>query len=97
MKQNDKKLAAPGPGIAQETDAQKPFVKRNFLYMGISLALIVAGFLLMTGSSNNDPAHFNEDIYSVRRIVIGPGLAFLGFVAMAVAIILSPAAKKKGK
>ena len=81
-------------GLVAETPDRKPFVKKNFLYMGISLLLIVVGFLLMTGSANIDPAHFNEDIYSFRRIVLGPGLAFLGFVAMAFAIIYTPKIKK---
>jgi hypothetical protein len=71
-------------------DAEKPFVKRNFIYMAISLLLIVVGFLLMTGSSNNNPAEFNTDIFSARRIIIGPGMAFIGFVAMAFAILYTP-------
>lgn len=76
-----------------ETEAQKPFVKLNFIFMGISLLLIIVGFLLMTGSANNDPAHFNYDIFSTRRIVVGPALAFIGFVAMAFSIVYSPKVK----
>lgn len=71
-------------------DASKPFVKKNFLFMGISLLMIVAGFLLMTGSANGEGAGFNPDIFSTRRIVIGPAIAFLGFVAMAFAILYTP-------
>lgn len=81
-------------GLHKETDSQRPFVRKNFLYMGISLLMIVAGFLLMLGSANGDTTGFNEDIFSTRRIVIGPGLAFLGFVAMAFAIIYSPRKSK---
>lgn len=77
-----------------ESEATKPFVKMNFIFMGISLLLIIVGFLLMTGSSNNDPAHFNYDIFSTRRIVVGPALAFIGFVAMAFAIVYSPRRKR---
>lgn len=77
-------------GIAEETQAQKPFVKHNFIFMGISLAMIIAGFALMLGSANGDVPGFNEDIFSFRRIVLGPGIAFLGFVAMAFAIIYTP-------
>lgn len=78
-----------------ETPSQKPFVKLNFIFMGISLLLIVVGFLLMTGSSNSDPAHFNYDIFSTRRIVIGPAMAFIGFVSMAFAIVYSPRRSRK--
>lgn len=73
-----------------ESDTQKPFVKKNFLFMGISLAMIIIGFLLMTGSANGESAEFNADIFSTRRIVIGPAIAFLGFVAMAFAILYTP-------
>lgn len=71
-------------------DLQKPFVKRNFIYMAISLAMIVIGFVLMTGSANGDVPGFNEDIFSTRRIIIGPAIALLGFVAMAFAILYTP-------
>ena len=77
-----------------ESEATKPFVKKNFIYMGISLIIIIVGFLLMTGSANTDPNHFNSDIFSTRRIVVGPALAFIGFVAMAFAIVYSPRQKE---
>ena len=77
-------------GQDKELERQKPFVKRNFIFMAISLIMIVLGFALMAGSANGDVPGFNEDIFSVRRIVIGPGIAFLGFVAMAFAIIHTP-------
>lgn len=76
-----------------ESAEHKPFVMQNFVFMGISLLLIVVGFLLMTGSSNNSPTQFNYDIFSTRRIVIGPAIAFIGFVAMAFSIVYSPESK----
>lgn len=78
-------------------ELQKPFVKKNFLFMAISLAMIVGGFLLMTGSANGDVPGFNQDIFSTRRIIIGPGIAFLGFVAMAFAILYTPGGDKAEK
>ena len=77
-----------------ESESMKPFVKKNFLFMGISLLLIIVGFLLMTGSANNDPTQFNPDIFSARRIVVGPTMAFIGFVAMAFSIVYSPKQKE---
>lgn len=64
-----------------------PLGKLNFLLMLISGIMIVGGLLLICGSSNNDPAVFNTDIFSSRRLIVGPTIAFLGFVAMAFAII----------
>ena len=62
--------------------------------MGVSAVLIVLGFLLMAGGGSDDPEVFSEDIFSTTRIVIGPLLAFLGFVGIAVGIIVKPKAKK---
>lgn len=69
--------------------AEFPLSAINFKMMIVSAILIVAGFLLMLGGSSTEE-QYNPDIFSVRRIVIGPTLAFLGFVAVAVSIIYSP-------
>jgi hypothetical protein len=72
--------------------ASLPLGRLNF--MGVAAVLIVAGFLLMLGSSST-PQEFNPDIFSTRRIVVGPAIAFIGFVAMALAIIIKPTCKNK--
>lgn len=72
--------------ILRESDSQKPLVRANFIGMAIAGLCIVAGFLLMLGGSTTE-TEFNPDIFSTRRIVVGPALAFIGFVAMGVAII----------
>lgn len=81
---------------SQETQTRQnmPLEKANFIAMAVSGALIVIGFLLMLGSSNTG-AEFNADIFSTRRIVVGPFIAFIGFVAMAIAIIIDPKHLKK--
>lgn len=58
------------------------------------VALIIIGFLLMTGGSSTAEGGFNPDIFSTRRIVIGPTIAFLGFLLMAFAIVWTPRKKK---
>ncbi len=64
-----------------------PLEKKNFIAMAIAGAMIVVGFLLMLGGSSTTD-EFNPDIFSTRRIVVGPCIAFLGYVAMAAAIII---------
>lgn len=66
-----------------------PLVKINFILMACSAALIVIGFLLMLGGSSST-SEFNSDIFSSRRIIIGPSIAFIGFVAMGISIIYKP-------
>ncbi len=80
--------------IERESASQFPLGKRNFIFMGVSALLIVLGFLLMLGGSSTE-AQFNPDIFSTRRIVVGPTIAFLGFIAMGVAIVLRPRVKKE--
>lgn len=78
--------------LPTENPADFPLGKTNFILMAIAGAAIVIGFLLMLGPSTTE-AGFEPDIFSTRRIVIGPGLAFLGFVFMAFAIIFRPRTK----
>lgn len=75
--------------IERESASQFPLGKRNFILMGASALMIVLGFLLMLGGSSTE-AQFNPDIFSTRRIVVGPTIAFLGFIALGISIILRP-------
>ncbi len=71
---------------AAENAATFPLSPLNMWMMVGSVVLIVLGFLLMLGPGTTQEA-FNPDIFSTRRIVIGPLISFIGFVAMAFAII----------
>lgn len=62
-----------------------PLAPANFIRMAIAGVLIVVGFLLMVGGANEGDV-FNQDIFSTRRIIVGPTIAFVGFVYMAFAI-----------
>lgn len=63
-----------------------PLAKINFILMAIAGVMIIVGFLLMLGSSST-PEEFNPDIFSTRRIIVGPTIAFLGFLFMGFGII----------
>lgn len=64
----------------------KPLKRVNFIIMIVAAVMIVGGFALMSGAPSTE-TEFNPDIFSTRRIVVGPLIAFLGFVAMGVGII----------
>lgn len=68
--------------------SQQPFSGINILLMVICCILILIGFLLMLGGSSSVEGGFNPDIFSTRRIVVGPLIAFLGFFFMAFAILV---------
>ncbi len=73
-------------GLEVEKYSDFPLVKINFIMMAVSAIVTVAGFLLMLGSGSGADS-FNPDIFSTRRIVVGPTMAFIGFVMMGVAIM----------
>ncbi|HNW72590.1 MAG: DUF3098 domain-containing protein [Bacteroidales bacterium] len=58
--------------------------------MLIGLAFIVVGFLFMIGGGSDDPAKFNPDIFSFRRITLAPILILAGFVTEIFAIMKKP-------
>ena len=60
--------------------------KQNLILIGIAFAVIILGFALMAGPGST-PEHYNQDIFSFRRIVLAPGIAFAGFVFMIYAIM----------
>ena len=55
------------------------FDKTNFILLGIGMAVVIIGFLLMTGPVST-PTTFEPDIFSVRRIKVAPVVCLLGFV-----------------
>lgn len=55
--------------------------KGNYYLMLVGLAVIIIGFILMSGGKSTDPNVFNADeVYSKRRIVVAPIVVILGFV-----------------
>ena len=71
-------------------EGQRAFGRKNYMAMAGCLALIVIGFILMSGSGSSVEDGFNPDIFSTRRIVIGPCVTFIGFLLMAFAILIKP-------
>ncbi|HBN46264.1 MAG TPA: DUF3098 domain-containing protein [Prevotella sp.] len=65
------------------------FDRTNFILLAIGFAVVVLGFILMSGSSSTEQT-FNPDIFSVRRIKVAPVVCFIGFVSMIYAVIRKP-------
>ncbi len=57
-----------------------PLSMKNYILMLIGAAIIVLGFILMSGGGDHTSTHFDESIYSVRRITIAPIVVIAGFV-----------------
>ena len=65
------------------------FGKINFILLTVGVAVIIAGFLLMSGPGTTEQA-FNADIFSATRIKVAPLVAFAGFVSIIAAILYKP-------
>ena len=63
------------------------FTRKNYCLILISIGLLVAGFLFMTGKGNAGGREFNQDIYSFRRITLSPLVLLAGYAMMIYAIM----------
>ena len=65
------------------------FDKMYYILLAVGMAVVVLGFILMSGGSSDETA-YNPDIFSVRRIKVAPVVCLLGFVSMIYAVIRKP-------
>lgn len=66
----------------QEKNLDKfPLAKQNYILLAIGFAIIILGFLMMSGGKNPDPTTFEPDvIFSFRRIILAPVWVVGGFI-----------------
>ncbi len=65
------------------------FSKINFILLAISVAIVVLGFILMSGSGSTE-TQYNPEIFSAMRIKVAPVVTFIGFVSIIGAIMYQP-------
>lgn len=66
----------------------KQLPKFNVILIAVCVLIIVIGFALMTGEPSG-ATEYNPDIFSFRRITLGPMISLAGFVLMIVAILFT--------
>ncbi|MBO5698029.1 MAG: DUF3098 domain-containing protein [Alistipes sp.] len=64
-----------------------PLQKKNYMWLVIGLAVIIFGFVLMSGGGNHTATEFDESIFSFRRITLAPIVVIAGFVIEIFAIM----------
>ena len=68
--------------------ANSLFTKENYTWMLAGLALIILGFVLMSGGKSKDPNVFDpKEVYSTTRITIAPILIIAGLILEIVGIM----------
>lgn len=68
------------------------FGRMNFILLAIGFAVVIIGFLLMSGPGSTETT-FDPDIFSARRIKVAPVVCFLGFISIIFAILYKPKAQ----
>ncbi len=69
------------------------FSKINYILLAIGVAIVLLGFVLMSGDGTTEEA-FNPDIFSDRRIKVAPMVSLFGFIFVIVAILWRSKDKK---
>ena len=69
------------------------FDRMNFILLGIGMAAVILGLILMSGSSSTFDV-FNADIFSARRIKVAPVVCFFGYLFIIYAILHEPKAQQ---
>ena len=69
------------------------FGRMNFILLGIGMAAVILGLILMSGSGSTFEA-FNADIFCARRIKVAPVVCFAGYLFIIYAILHKPKAQQ---
>jgi hypothetical protein len=69
---------------------QFAFGRENFILLAISLAIIVVGFLLVSGGKTTEETGFDPSIFNTRRLTIAPIVLVIGFSSVIYAILKKP-------
>ncbi|MFY9592367.1 MAG: DUF3098 domain-containing protein [Bacteroidales bacterium] len=77
----------------QEQNSGFTLGKKNYILIIIGFALIILGFILMSGGKSTDPNVFNEEIFNFRRISLAPIIILIGFIIEIFATLWRPKSK----
>ena len=79
MKQIIEKIRNRFNATTDANDEKMPLTMRNYLLIIAGMVVIIIGMVLMAGGGSDDPAVFNYDMFSWRRITLAPILIIFGF------------------
>ncbi|MGN0091603.1 MAG: DUF3098 domain-containing protein [Alistipes sp.] len=74
-------------GIHEDNDKRMPLSMRNYALLLVGAAIIVIGFMLMSGGGAATPEEFHYEIFSWRRITLAPIVIVAGFAFEIYAIL----------
>jgi len=69
------------------------FGRTNFILLTIGMAIVILGFILMSGNGS-DETQFDPSIFDARRIKVAPIVCLFGYLFMIFAIVFKPKGKQ---
>lgn len=80
--------------MAANPQDQLAFEPLNYKLLLIGIAVVVLGYILMSGGGSGDPGVFNaKEIFSARRITVAPIVCLAGYCLIIYAIMRKPRAE----
>jgi Protein of unknown function (DUF3098) len=79
--------------------AESPFVftRKNYLILLTGIAVLIIGYMLMSGGGSKDPSQFSPEIFSPRRITVAPIVVLIGYIICGVAIMYKDRSRQAPK
>jgi hypothetical protein len=68
------------------------FGRMNYILLAIGMAIVIFGFILMSGGGSTEQA-YDPEIFSARRIKVAPLVCLFGFVSIVYAVVYKPKEK----
>ncbi len=65
------------------------FDKMNFILLAVGMAIVIVGFILISGGTSTENT-FDADIFGARHIIVGPTVTLVGFLSIIYAVIRKP-------
>ena len=71
---------------------QFAFGKENFIWLAISVVVIIIGFILVSGGKTTEETGFDPSIFNTRRLFVAPVVIMTGFGLVIYSILKKPKA-----
>ena len=74
--------------MAADRNDEMAFDRGNYTFLLAGIAIVVLGYILMSGGGSGDPEVFDaNEIFSARRITVAPIVCLIGYVVVIYAIM----------
>lgn len=70
------------------------FTKANFILLAIGMAIVIIGFILMSGDGSSETT-FDPAVFSTMRVKVAPVITLVGFLGIIYAIVHKPKNEKQ--